>query len=280
MAHNPFDQETDFPMELKELLVVISHSSIVIPGEIPLPSLSERFPLLLKNVDWYTDWLYDFRDLLDNRQVVFPYCSLILDANRHPDIIEDSVPLRDMHDEPVYRSGAEPDGRLRRTLAGKYLAPFNKAIEDYIVSGAGFLLDGHATLTARGVADDQIDLMNVQHSALDDEPCNFCPDIYIEAYAAELRKRLPEVRVTVNGSEYFSVYGHVCAQHSVNAMGRVGGRVPAILQETNQQLYMNPDNTPDMAAINRLRRIFAQSLYAACSAVRSLSEERDHDQPA
>jgi ABC-type bacteriocin/lantibiotic exporter with double-glycine peptidase domain len=49
-------------MELKELLVVIPHSSIMIPGEIPLESLSERFPALVQNVDWYTNWLYDFRE--------------------------------------------------------------------------------------------------------------------------------------------------------------------------------------------------------------------------
>ena len=180
-----------------------------------------------------------------------------------PDIIDDSVPLRDMRGEPVYRNGVEPDDELRKMLAGKYLAPFNKAIGDCIESGAQFLLDGHATVTAHGVAGNQIDLMNFQHSHLDDEPRYFCPEGYIEAYAKELRKKLPEIRVTVNSSDYFSVYGHVCSEHSVNATDRIGRRAPAILQETNQQLYMNPDGTPKMEAINRLRRVFAESIHAA-----------------
>jgi N-formylglutamate amidohydrolase len=80
-------------MTLEQLLVVIPHSGILVPREIPLESLSEQFPSLLQNVDWYTHWLYDFRDILSNRQLVFPYCSLILEANRHPDLTDDSVPL-------------------------------------------------------------------------------------------------------------------------------------------------------------------------------------------
>jgi hypothetical protein len=141
-------------MELKELLVVIPHSSIVIPGEIPLESLSERFPALVQNVDWYTNWLYDFRDLLNKRQVVFPYCSLIVEANRHPDILEDSVPVKDARGESVYKAQREPDHELRKMLAKKYLAAFHKSIEDDIESGAEFLLDGHSTVVidhARGV---------------------------------------------------------------------------------------------------------------------------------
>jgi hypothetical protein len=110
------------------------------------------------------------------------------------------------------------------------------------------------------VTDHQIDLMNFQHSKLDKEPVYYSPDSYIETYAAELRKRLPEVNVTVNASEYYTVYGHVCSAHSIPAMTRIGDRVPAILQETNERLYKHPDKTPDVDAINRLRRAFAQAL--------------------
>jgi hypothetical protein len=257
-------------MELKELLVVIPHSSIVIPGEIPLESLSERFPALVQNVDWYTNWLYDFRDLLNNRHLVFPYCSLIVEANRHPDIVDDSVPVNDVRGDSIYKAQREPDRGLRKALAEKYLTSFHKAIEDCIESGAEFLLDGHSTVTARGVIDNQIDLMNFQHSHLDETPRYFSPDVYVEAYAEELRSRLPEVKVTVNSSEYYTVYGHVCAEHSVKAMGRVGKRVPAIIQETNERLYKNPDRTPNVDAINRLRRVFAESIHAAYRKVRKM----------
>ena len=257
-------------MELKQLLVVIPHSGIVVPGEIPLESLSEQFPALVQNVDWYTNWLYDFRDLIENRHIVFPFCSLILEANRHPDIFEDSVPLKDVRGESVYLMQREPDDELRKVLSKKYLTTFHKAIEDCIESGVEFLLDGHSTVTARGVADNQIDLMNFQHSYLDEKPQYYSPNIYVESYATELRRRLPDVKITVNSSEYYTVYGHVCAEHSVNAMGRVGTRVPAIIQETNERLYKNPDRTPNVEAINRLRRAFAESIHAAYCRVRGM----------
>ena len=96
-------------MTLERLLVVIPHSGILVPGEIPMESLSEHFPSLLENIDWYTHWLYDFRDLLGSRQIVFPYCCLILEGNRRPDLLDDSVPLRDVYGRPVYRQGGEPD---------------------------------------------------------------------------------------------------------------------------------------------------------------------------
>lgn len=250
-------------MTLEQLLVVIPHSGILVPGEIPMESLSEHFPLLLENIDWYTHWLYDFRDILNNRQVAFPYCSLILEANRHPELLDDSVPLKDVYGRALYRPGHAPDPMLRAGLAQKHLAPFHRAIEAAISDGAAFLLDGHSTVPARGVGQNQIELMNFQHSHLDKHPQVFSPPIFIETYAEELAKRLPEVKVTVNASEYYTVYGHVCAAHSIDAMGRVGNRVPAILQETSERLYRNSDNTFNVMAINRLRRVFAESIFEA-----------------
>ncbi|MDH7513777.1 MAG: N-formylglutamate amidohydrolase [Clostridiales bacterium] len=108
-------------MILRELLVVIPHSGIVIPSEIPLESLNEKFPALVQNVDWYTNWLYDFRDFLDNKHIVFPYCSLILEANRHPDILEDCVPLSDVRGQPIYKENQQPNDELRQRLSDKYL---------------------------------------------------------------------------------------------------------------------------------------------------------------
>lgn len=245
------------------LLVVVPHSGVVIPAEVDLSSLAEDFPLLAQNVDWYTDWLYDFRDCLEARLLVFPYCSLILEANRHPEILDDSVPLRDILGRPVYRPGREPSLPRRQALADRYLAPFHQSITDAIAAGATFLLDGHSTVTARGVADNQIDLMNFQHSPRDAGPVQYCPDAIVETYAEELRRRLPEVKVTVNASEYSAVYGHVCAAHSVNAMTPVGARVPALIQETNERLYRNVDRTLDITALNRLRRACAEALAEA-----------------
>jgi hypothetical protein len=242
------------------LLVVIPHGGLVIPGEIPLDSLSEDFPALIGNVDWCTDWLYDFRDLLDNTQIVFPFCSLILEGNRHPDILDDCVPLTDVRGAPVYRPGREPEEGLRKFMSGKYLRPFHRAISEEIGRGKQLLLDGHSTVTARGMSEDQIDLMNFQLTELDEKPRFFCPDMIVETYAAALRKRLPEAKVTVNASEYSATYGHICAEHSVSSFKREGARVPAFLQETNERLYRNADRTINVEALNRLRRAFAESL--------------------
>ncbi|MBN2498911.1 MAG: N-formylglutamate amidohydrolase [Deltaproteobacteria bacterium] len=257
---------------LKELLVVVPHSGIAIPAEIRLDTLSVQFGDLIRHVDWYTNWLYEFRDILANQQIVFPYCSLIVEANRHPEVLDDAVPLRDVNGEPVYKPGAEPGQDMRRLLAHKYLVDFHKRIEQAIASGAEFLLDGHSTVAARGVAENQIDLMNFQHSKLDNGPLYYSPAAYIESYAEELQKRLPDVKVTVNQSEYYTVYGHVCAEHSVNSFGRVGRRVPAIIQETCERLYKNADRTPNVEAIDRLRRAFAESIRETIHRVRDLKK--------
>jgi N-formylglutamate amidohydrolase len=250
--------------ELKELLVVIPHSGIVIPAEIPLESLSDDFPGLIRNVDWYTNWLYDFRDLLGNKQIVFPYCSLILEGNRHPDILDDSIPLKDVRGIPIYRPGREPLENLRKFMSGKYLQIFHRAISEEIACGTTLLLDGHSTVSARGISDNQIDLMNFQVTELEGKRRYFCPDKVVEMYAEALQKRLPEVKVTVNASEYYTTYGHICAEHSVNSFRREGKRVPAFLQETNERLYRNADRTPNIEALNRLRRAFAESLAEMC----------------
>lgn len=243
-----------------DVLVVAGHSGVVIPPEISLEDLTDEFSALLKNVDWYTQWLYDFRDILGNRQLVFPYCSILLDANRDPADLDEAVPVRDVFGRPIYRSAYEPSPSMRAAWSDKYLKPFHRGIEENISAGASLLFDGHSTVTARGVAANQIDLMNVQHTQREAKVLHYCPDVIVETYADELRKRLPDALVTVNASEYVAVHGHICAAHSVNALKRVGARAPAFIQETNENLYKNSDGTPDVGRINRLRRAFAESL--------------------
>lgn len=255
---------------LKELLVVIPHSGILIPPELSTDTLDVGFPSLLRNVDWYTNCLYDLTDLLENQQVVFPYCSLILEANRHPDLLDDCVPLVDVDGKPVYRPGAEPSEELRRHLAYRYLRAFNRRIESLITAGAEFLLDGHSTVVARGMRSNQIDIMSYQHSRLDTDRKDYAPLVYAETYAEALQKRLPEVDVTVNASEYYQVYGHICAAHSINGFSRAGKLVPALSQETAQGLYLDAAGRPDAQAIDRLRHAFADALLETLTSIRRL----------
>ncbi len=243
-----------------DILVVVPHGGVAIPTEISFEDLTADFAELLGNIDWYTQWLYDFRDILANRQLVFPYCSILLEANRDPADIEECVPLHDVFGRPIYRTGYEPSASMRAAWSEKYLKPFHRSIEEIIFAGAGLVFDGHSTITARGMADNQIDLMNFQHTDRDEKPLYYCPDIIVETYAAELRKRLPDLLITVNASEYVKVHGHVCAAHSVNALKRIGARAPSFIQETNDHLFKNADQTPNIGQINRLRRAFAESL--------------------
>ncbi|MBN1369065.1 MAG: N-formylglutamate amidohydrolase [Dehalococcoidaceae bacterium] len=249
-------------MKIKQLLVVVPHSGIIIPAEIPLNSLSEEFPSLAKNVDWYTHWLYDFEDLLGNSTVIFPWSSLILEANRNPNELDTAVPLVDTLGRLVYKPGHEPAEKLRRRLARKYLDKFHNTLSRTISRGRIFMLDGHSTVTARGVAANQIELMNYQILKPDGAVQRFCPDAFIYTYAEELSASLEGIKITVNESGYHHVYGHICGRHSVDAERRFGDRVPAILQETNMALYMNSDGTPNLPALERLRRAFARSLAA------------------
>jgi len=241
---------------------VVPHSGVSIPPEISLEDLTEDFTTLLKNVDWFTQWLYDFRDILGNRQLVFPYCSILLDANRDPADLDECVPVKDVFGRQIYHPAYEPSTSMRSAWSDKYLKPFHRSIEENIAAGAGLIFDGHSTITARGVADNQIDLMNFQKTPGDDKPLYYCPDLIVETYADELRKRLPDVVVTINASEYIHVHGHICAAHCINSLKRTGARAPAFIQETNERLFRNADGTPDVHRINRLRRAFAESLAA------------------
>ena len=103
--------------------------------------------------------------------------------------------------------------------------------------------------------------MNVQRSVQDREPAYFCPDVHTETYANELQKRLPGVKVTINESEYKNIYGHVCGEYSTRMRTKVRDKAPAILQETNQRLYMNEDRTPNIGALDTLRRTMAEALF-------------------
>jgi len=73
---------------------------------------------------------------------------------------------------------------MRMHWSEKYLKPFHRSIEENIAAGAALLFDGHSTVTARGVADNQIDLMNFEQLESQEKPLHYSPDIIIETYAA------------------------------------------------------------------------------------------------
>jgi hypothetical protein len=249
----------------KHVLVSIPHAGVLCPREIPLRSLSDHQEELAKNnIDWHTEFLYDFRDILGNQHVCFAYSQVYVNVNRHPGALDESVPLV-MDGLPVYRPGLEPSTGQRNLLLQKYHYGFHRAIS---CCKKCFILDGHSTVS--GLRDaggsqvvDDIILSDWQNSSLDPpEGTRTAPEGYLESYAEELERRLSgfHLRVTKN-TTYCATYGHIMATHGWDGRGRRGQRAPLLLQETNEALYMK-NGVPDFLMIEELRRLFAESLSA------------------
>jgi len=51
-----------------------------------------------------------------------------IQANRNPEHLDESVPLKDTLGEPIYHPGHEPDHQLRQSLSKKYLQEFHQSI--------------------------------------------------------------------------------------------------------------------------------------------------------
>ncbi len=250
----------------KYLLVSIPHAGVLCPAEIPLATLSENQPqLAADNIDWYTDRLYDFRDILGNAQVCFPYSQVYVNVNRHPRTLEESVPIV-LNDLPIYQEGQAPSFTQRQALLKKYHAVYHRAIAN---RKKNFILDGHSTVTghtdaAGNSVTDDIILGDRQASPLD-PPGGIltAPEGYLETYAEELERRLAGLHIQVaRNTTYVATYGHVMAAHGWDGETTRGRRAPLLLQETNEDLYIK-NGRPDWLMIEELRRIFAESLASA-----------------
>ncbi|MBS3079486.1 N-formylglutamate amidohydrolase [Candidatus Pacearchaeota archaeon] len=246
-------------IKLKNLLVVIPHSGIKIPRELKEKLSSHINELISSETDWYTDLIYDFRNILGNKQIVFSYNQVVINACRHPRILDDCVPVS-INQISIYKKDIVLD--LRKELVNKYLLPFYSKIKKIKKS---FILDGHSFI--KGVKDnkgklleDDIILTNLVKSEFDPvEGLKTCPDKYLEFYYQELKKRLPDLKIGVN-SAYQTVYDHILSENSWDGLGEKNGRVPIIHQETNESLYIK-HGKPIKKEVNQLRKSFAEALY-------------------
>ncbi len=246
--------------EAKELLVVIPHAGLRRPQEIPANWLSNNINELIETeTDWNTELLYDLRQILANRQLIFPINQVFINACRHPRVLDDCVPLT-INEDLIYRRN--PSIALRRELVKKYLLPFHKKIS---ATRKSFILEGHSfikgSLDNKGKKiEDDITLSDFVNSYLDPKGgIRTAPEGYLDFYAEELRKRLPGLVIGKN-SVYTSVYDHILSMNSWDGKQEKGNRVPMIHQETDEGLYIR-NKKPDMKAISKLRRAFADSLY-------------------
>jgi hypothetical protein len=246
----------------KYLCVSIPHGGISIPPEISLDSLSEDYQDMMNaHVDHGTRSLYDFTDLLDNRQVVFRYSPVLINVNRHPDVLDDCVPVI-VEGVRVYKEHSEPDVSLRKKLAATYHRNFHKRLSR--LTEKGLILDGHSTYWGHKDASDHViteDIIvsNWQHSKYElEKGFHTAPQHYLDIYVENLQKRLPGLTITAN-TKYSSTYGHVMARHGWDGVGDRGGRSPLLLQETSEDLYMT-HGVPLYREVEHLRRIFAEAI--------------------
>lgn len=253
----------------KHLCVSIPHGGMSIPREIDPESLSDGYQdLVERNMDHFTRNLYNFTELLDNRQVAFQYSSVLINVNRHPAVIDECVPVT-VDGVSVYKEGFEPSVPARKGLAKTYHRDFHRRLAR--IADKALILDGHSMY--RGHTDDSgniitedIIVANWQHSKYELETAfHSAPQYYLEIYIENLQKRLPGLIITAN-TKYFSTYGHVMAFHGWDGGGDRGRRTPLLLQETSENLYMK-DGVPVYREIEHLRRTFAEALEATLTRV-------------
>ncbi|MEZ4599156.1 MAG: N-formylglutamate amidohydrolase [Syntrophotaleaceae bacterium] len=256
----------------QHVMVSIPHSGLLCPSEISIEDLSEhQQTLAVNNVDWHTDSLYDFQDLLNNQQIKFPLSQVYINVNRHPDMLDEAVPLA-LDDFPIYRSGREPSESHRRFLLSKYHFGYHQSLA---AQKKIFVFDGHSTVTGHTDAsgdpvDADIIVSDFQASAFDPPGgIRTAPEGFLETYCDELEKRFHGTGIRIaRNTTYTSTYGHVMAAHGWDGQGPRGRKAPLLLQETNEHLYIR-NGIPDIYHLEEIRRIFAQSLVVMLTRMKS-----------
>jgi len=243
--------------KIKELLVIIPHSGLKRPKEIKPSWLSKyNYQLIYSpkcETDRGTKELYDFRKILGNKQLVFPFSQIYINICRHPKKLDKVIPTF-IRKNPVYKKGKEPSIKLRKKLLKKYYFPFyekiKKARKSLILNGHSMVV-GHESLGKEKLKED---IVISDWMKLDGHFIRFAPKKLADFYAKELRKRLPELKIGRN-SVYTSSYDYICYKFGKN------GKIPVIHQETEESLYMN-GNKIDRKKLETLRKAFAESLKA------------------
>lgn len=239
----------------KEILVIIPHSSRKRPREIKKGWLSNNQRSLLysgsSETDRYSELLYDFRNILNNQQILFPISQIYINICRHPDKLDEIFPF-EIRGKKIYNQ--DISAGLRKQLIQKYTIPFYKKIEQF---KGNIVLNGHTTTSDHPSLNQklsyQIVISNIQEEG--NKVRKFAPDKLVRIYVEELRKRLPRVKVGFN-SVYIDIYDHFCDKFGWKSNGK---GIPIIHQETDEGLYIK-DNKLDRGKLNKLRIAIAEAL--------------------
>lgn len=250
-------------MKASQLLVVTLHSSTARPPELKNEWLSGHQSSLLEGdaaeTDRFTSELYDWRAILGNQQIEFPYSQVYINASRHPQDLAEVVPLQ-IRDQSIYRPGFEPSRPLRQALIKNYYLPFYEAVKQ---TSKSLILNGHSTVVGHASLGTQVlkwDIVLSDSLEYRGQLIRFAPAGYIDYYAAEINQRLPHLRIGKN-SVYLSVYDHLCVTLGWDGLSTQNHRVPVIHQETDESLYIT-DGQLDRSKLQSLRQVFAMSILA------------------
>lgn len=257
----------------RDLCVSIPHGGLSCPLEINPRNLSDDFEeIAAQNLDHFTQDLYNFTDLLGNHQIVFQYSPVLINVNRHPDVLDDCVPIM-INGKKIYREQFEPGDASRKCLVDSYHKDYHTRIEK--IKNKSLILDGHSTFLGHidapgSFVTEDIIVSNWQNSKSDSADGFYTsPQIYLDIYVENLQKRLPALNIAVN-AKYSSTYGHVMALHGWDGLMVRRGRTPLLLQETSENLYMN-NGVPLYKEIEYLRRAFADALSATIKKIHDVN---------
>ncbi len=242
----------------KEILIIIPHASRQRPKEIKKKWLSKNQRYLLysetSETDRYSEQLYNIKKF-GFQQIFFPISQVYINICRDPKKIDEICPIG-IRGKKVYNTNLSKD--FRKKLIRKYTFPFYKKIEKF---KGKLILNGHTTISGHSSMEKdlphQIVISNIMKKGKSTR--KFAPDNIIKIYVDELRKRLPDVKIGIN-SIYVEVYDYLCDRFGWKEKGR---GIPLIHQETDENLYIE-NNKLNQKKLNRLKKIFAESLIETC----------------
>ena len=205
------NQFLNFAKFSKELLVIIPHSGTKIPSEIIISSISKKgFEMVGSpnaETDWFSDKLYDFRKILHNKQLVFPYSQVFLNVCRSPENINSAVPVS-IRGNPVFEKNSIPTLEERKNLLKKYYLPFYEKIKSFkgkLIFNGHTTVSGHSSLNSGLNYDIALSSFFIQNG----KKIIFAPEKVLMIYAKELKKRFPSLRIGINDL-YMDVYEYIC----------------------------------------------------------------------
>ena len=245
----------------EKLLVTIPHSSEHLPPEININSVNKNaIDDIIFECDEGSNILYDFRNELHNKQIMFPYHRAFIDVNQHPKDINNSIPIKSFFNKNLYNIA--PTLKDRKDLLIKYHKSFHNQVKEEM-QDCLLLFDGHSTL--EGDLDDfgdrfdaDIVISNYQIDLENKEYIYTCDDELLDTYEYFLRLYLPmSISIKKNTKYITNTYGYIEGKYG--SIAKTSKTLPVLLQETNEDLYIS-NKEKNIDKLKSFNRVFASAL--------------------